>query len=106
MKDYFSKYKFQGDMVLSQVLAKPIKNHLKYYKDYTLVPVPLSPERLRDRQFNQVTAFLDSAGLSYQDILEKTDVQKQSDKNRHESKKSKSFYHKKPKIIARASPHC
>lgn len=88
MRDYFSKYKFQGDMVLSQVLAKPIKNHLKYYKDYTLVPVPLSPERLRDRQFNQVTAFLDSAGLSYQDILEKTDVQKQSDKNRHERLKS------------------
>ena len=55
MKDYFSKYKFQGDMVLSQVLAKPIKNHLKYYKDYTLVPVPLSPARLTTWHINQVT---------------------------------------------------
>lgn len=84
MKEYFSKYKFQGDMLLSQVFVKELKQVLKEYKDYTVVPVPLSTERMAARQFNQVTALLDSAHISYQDILSKKEIRKQSDKNRKE----------------------
>ncbi len=84
MKEYFSKYKFQGDIRLSQVFASNIKKALKKYKDYTLVPVPVSSKRLEERQFNQVTAFLQAANLSYQELLVKKDIRKQSDKTRKE----------------------
>lgn len=84
MKEYFSKYKFQGDIVLSQVFAEELKQVLKEYKDYTVVPVPLSTGRMAERQFNQVTAILDTVHISYQDILCKQNISKQSDKSRKE----------------------
>ena len=40
MKEYFSKYKFQGDAMLSNVFAKEVKQVLKNYKGYTIIPVP------------------------------------------------------------------
>ncbi|MGT2925990.1 ComF family protein [Streptococcus cuniculipharyngis] len=84
MKAYFSRYKFEGDYLLRAVFSQDIKLALKSYKDYTLVPVPLSPEGLAKRRFNQVTAFLDHAGLSYQELLGKKDGVKQSSKTRQE----------------------
>ncbi|MCO4519597.1 competence protein ComFC [Streptococcus infantarius subsp. infantarius] len=84
MKEYFSKYKFQGDTMLSYVFAKEVKQVLKNYKGYTIIPVPLSKERMKERQFNQVTAILNAAKIPYHDILEKKDIKKQSEKSRKE----------------------
>lgn len=84
MKEYFSKYKFQGDAMLSNVFAKEVKQVLKNYKGYTIIPVPLSKERMKERQFNQITAILNAAKISYHDILEKKDIKKQSEKSRKE----------------------
>ena len=63
MKEYFSKYKFQGDAMLSNVFAKEVKQVLKNYKGYTIIPVPLSKERMKERQFNQITAILNAAKI-------------------------------------------
>ena len=84
MKDYFSKYKFQGDILLRDVFSKEVKQALKKYKNYTFIPVPISPKRLEERQFNQVTAILEVAKISYQNLLIKKDIGKQSEKTRKE----------------------
>lgn len=84
MKDYFSRYKFMGDYCLRKTFQKDIKNNLKpfFKKGYTIVPVPLSEERLVERGFNQVEGLIE--GIPYQDIFEKRDIEKQSSKTREE----------------------
>lgn len=84
MKDYFSRYKFMGDYCLRKTFQKDIKNNLKpfFKKGYTIVPVPLSEERLVERGFNQVEGLIE--GIPYQDIFEKRDIKKQSSKTRKE----------------------
>lgn len=84
MADYFSRYKFQGDYLLRKVFASSLKSQLSSYSDYTIVPIPLSPERLAERGFNQVEGLLEAAGLPYQSLLGKRDSQKQSSKTRQE----------------------
>ena len=84
MKDYFSRYKFMGDYCLRKIFQKDIKNNLKpfFKKGYTIVPVPLSEERLVERGFNQVEGLIEE--IPYQDIFEKRDIEKQSSKTREE----------------------
>ena len=84
MKEYFSRYKFMGDYCLRKTFQKDIKNNLKpfFKKGYTIVPVPLSEERLVERGFTQVEGLIE--GITYQDIFEKRDIEKQSSKTREE----------------------
>ena len=84
MKEYFSRYKFMGDYCLRKIFQQDIKNNLKPFlkKGYTIVPVPLSEERLAERGFNQVEGLIE--GISYRDIFEKRDIEKQSSKTREE----------------------
>lgn len=85
MKDYFSRYKFQGDYVLRSLFAHELAKHIKkYYKAYTLVPVPVSKQRYDERGFNQVTAILEYANLAYLDLFERTDDTRQSSKTKKE----------------------
>lgn len=84
MKDYFSKYKFQGDYRLKDCFAQDIKKVLKKYKGFALVPIPISKERMRERQFNQVHGLLDGIKIPYQDILLRLDDEKQSSKTKLE----------------------
>jgi len=51
MKDYFRRYKFQGDQLLGYLFAKEIYLELKKYKGYSIVPIPLSQERKEKRVF-------------------------------------------------------
>lgn len=80
-KAFFQRYKFQGDFRLrhtfDEVLVKALKEQL-------VVPIPVSPERLQSRGFNQVTGFLTSAQISYQELLIKTETEHQSHKTRLE----------------------
>ncbi|HFI0421017.1 TPA: ComF family protein [Streptococcus suis] len=84
MADYFSRYKFQGDYILRKIFAEQVKKALEPYSDYTIVPIPLSQERLEERGFNQVTGILDVARIPYKELLGKRDSQKQSSKSREE----------------------
>ena len=65
-----------------------LKKSLRNFKKYTLVPIPVSPEKYQSRGFNQVEGFLQAAGLPYKHLLEKQDVLAQSSKNREERLKS------------------
>ncbi|HEL2403042.1 TPA: ComF family protein [Streptococcus suis] len=84
MADYFSRYKFQGDYILRKIFAEQVQKALEPYSDYTIVPIPLSQERLEERGFNQVTGILDAARIPYKELLGKRDSQKQSSKSREE----------------------
>ncbi len=85
MKDYFSQYKFQGDYYLRFAFAKLIKRELKSYeKTHQLIPIPISQNRLSKRGFNQVTGFLEAAGISYHNLLEKEETREQTSKTRSE----------------------
>ncbi|TWT14684.1 ComF family protein [Streptococcus sp. sy010] len=100
MKAYFSQYKFEGDYLLRKVFSQDIKQAIKKYKGYAFLPIPLSPEGLNKRRFNQVTGFLDEAGLPYLDLLGKHDSIKQSSKSRQERLASQqTFYLKKDKVL-------
>ena len=92
MKEYFQRYKFQGDQLLACLFAEEMKAELKRYKGYTIVPIPLSDERKEKRGFNQVTAILESAGISYQDLLRKKDTKAQSQKNKKERLKAEQVF--------------
>ena len=84
MKDFFSRYKFDGDYILRKVFAMILKENLKKYKGYDFVLIPLSPERYAKRGFNQVAGLIEAAGLSHQDALGKREEKASSSKNRSE----------------------
>ena len=48
----------------------------------TIVPIPLSPERLQERGFNQAEALIVEAGLQSANLLKRTHSEKQSKKSR------------------------
>ena len=82
MKEYFSRYKFDGDYLLRKVFSKILQKELKKYKGYQIVIVPLSEQRFKSRGFNQVEGLIKDTGLAYLDILVKKEVEASSSKNR------------------------
>ena len=84
MKDFFNRYKFDGDYILRKVFATILRNFLIKYKDYHFILIPLSPERYAKRGFNQVAGLIEAAGLSHLDILGKREEKASSSKNRSE----------------------
>ncbi|WP_242236946.1 ComF family protein [Streptococcus acidominimus] len=84
MADYISRYKFAGDYLLRNVFMAELKNYFGDKMDKTLVPIPISEQRMAERGFNQVIGLLTVAGLSFQEVLQKEDTQKQSEKTRQE----------------------
>ena len=95
MKEYFQRYKFQGDQLLACLFAEEMKAELKKYKGYTIVPIPLSDERKEKRGFNQVTAILEYAGIPYQNLLIKKKTKAQSQKNKKERLKTEQAFRRK-----------
>lgn len=84
MKEFFNRYKFDGDYMLRKVFATILSENLKKYKSYDFVLIPLSPERYAKRGFNQVAGLIEAAGLSHLDILGKREEKASSCKNRSE----------------------
>ena len=84
MKDFFSRYKFDGDFLLRKVFASVLAEELKKYRDYEFVVIPLSPERLLERGFNQVEGLVEAAGFFFHDLLGKREERASSSKNRSE----------------------
>ena len=84
MKDFFSRYKFDGDYILRKVFASILRDSLIKYKDYHFLLIPLSPERYATRGFNQVAGLIEATGLSYENLLEKKEEKASSSKTRSE----------------------
>ena len=84
MKDYFSRYKFDGDYLLRKIFVSILRERLKKYKEFQFLIIPLSSERFSKRGFNQVEGLIEATGLSYHDFLGKNDEKASSSKNRSE----------------------
>ena len=84
MKDFFSRYKFDGDFLLRKVFTSVLAEELKKYRGYQFVVIPLSPKRLLERGFNQVEGLVEAAGFSFKDILGKREERASSSKSRLE----------------------
>ena len=84
MKDFFSRYKFDGDYILRKIFATILRDFLIKYKDYHFILIPLSPERYAKRGFNQVAGLIEAAGFSHLDVLGKREEKASSSKNRSE----------------------
>ena len=80
-KNFFQRYKFQGDYRLRATFDQTLRGTLKHAN---VIPIPVSDNRLKIRGFNQVTGFLNSAGLDYLDVLGKKETEHQSHKTRQE----------------------
>ena len=101
LKDLLAQFKFRGDHELVKIFAQPMQMKFKQTFDQKnptiIIPVPLSPERLYERGFNQAQSL--ASLLSQQpleEILERTHTEKQSKKKRTERLLTDSPFHLKP----------
>ncbi|MGT2832298.1 ComF family protein [Streptococcus halotolerans] len=92
MKTYFSLFKFQGDYLLANQFSADLRKSLKYYKDYTVIPIPISHQRMKTRRFNQVEALLEAAKIPYKNLLEKRDAVSQTTKTKKERLSSEQVF--------------
>ncbi|MFD2214831.1 ComF family protein [Metabacillus endolithicus] len=88
MKELLATFKFRGDAALVEVFQKDFLasykvNYLKEKIDF-VIPIPLSPERLYERGFNQAKLLANFLPLPQIDILSRTHHEKQSKKSRQE----------------------
>ncbi|WP_312886201.1 ComF family protein [Bacillus sp. NTK034] len=84
LKETIARYKFRGDYILARVFSAFIREKLKTLEFDYLVPIPLSPERLYERGFNQSAALIHEAGFTATEMLQRVHSEKQSKKSRQE----------------------
>ena len=84
LQEVIARYKFRGDYILARIFSEKVLKIITGLKADLLVPIPLSPERLQERCFNQAEALLLEAGLPRANILKRIHSEKQSKKSRHE----------------------
>jgi competence protein ComFC len=87
MKDILSRYKFRGDAALSQVFQEAFPKTFKEAcpkENPIVVPIPLSPERLYERGFNQSFLLAELLPGKPEELLSKISSEKQSKKARWE----------------------
>lgn len=92
MREYFKMYKFSGHYQLRQIFAQEIKKVIKTYKNYTVIPIPVSSKRLEERGFCQVTAILEWCDIPYTQVFVKNDSENQSTKNKQDRLETKGTF--------------
>lgn len=84
LQEVIARYKFRGDYVLANLFTEQLRQKLAGQPSDLLVPIPLSPERLEERGFNQAEALIREASLTPANILTRIHGEKQSKKSRNE----------------------
>ncbi|MEJ9281721.1 ComF family protein [Ureibacillus thermosphaericus] len=83
MQDYLHRYKFMHDVLLAKVFREEIYYNLKNRKEM-IVPIPMHPEKLKERTFSHVDELLKQARIPYVHLLEKITTETQGGKTRKE----------------------
>lgn len=83
MQDYIHRYKFMHDVILAKVFREEIHHYL-YKRKEVIVPIPMHPEKLKERTFSHVDELLKEANISYVHYLEKMTTETQGEKSRKE----------------------
>lgn len=85
MKEWMTRFKFRGDVVLSEAITSEWKKlWLKECQNDIIVPIPLSGKRLYERGFNQSLVLAQLLDGEIKDILTRQNSEKQSKKSRSE----------------------
>lgn len=88
LKEVLARFKFRGDHELVNIFASYMRQKFKQISDRKntpiIIPVPLSPERLYERGFNQAYSLASLLHFPIDDILERVHTEKQSKKKRTE----------------------
>lgn len=86
MKDVVALWKFRGDYVIVEAFRRPFVQAFRRHfgRDWCIVPIPLSPERLHERGFNQAEALARLLPSPYFPWLSRKHSEKQSKKSRRE----------------------
>lgn len=86
MKETLALFKFRGDYAIGETFKQDMLNCLKQHfnSDYTIIPIPLSKERLYERGFNQARALAELLNMPIIEPLERIHTEKQSKKTRTE----------------------
>ncbi|MGM0843775.1 MAG: ComF family protein [Bacillota bacterium] len=92
LKAYLAKYKYRGDYILAKAFATSISQAVSPLNANLIVSIPLSPERLQERGFNQAEALASVAGLPTQHLLIRKHSEKQSKKSRQERISSETVF--------------
>lgn len=82
MKDYLHQYKFLRDVALADVFAAQLREAL--LKKKHIVPIPMHPNRQKERTFAHVEMLLRSAKLSYENVLLRNDETVMGEKTRQQ----------------------
>lgn len=83
MKDYLHRYKFMHDVILAKVFRYQIHRHLSKKKT-TILPIPMHPQKLKERTFAHVDELLKEANITYEQYLEKITTEIQGGKSRQQ----------------------
>jgi len=93
MQDVVAKWKYRGDYSLANAFADDFisvfRKQFSFLKNYLLVPIPLSEERLKERAFNQAQQLADFLPGETSKLLARAHGEKQSKKTRQERIASK-----------------
>lgn len=89
MIDYLHRYKFMHDVVLAKVFRTELNRTLR---GHTVVPVPMHPQKLKERTFSHIDYLLQAAQISYIPLLTKTTLETQGTKTREERLQTTQFF--------------
>jgi competence protein ComFC len=106
MKDILTLFKFRGDVAIAEAFRENFRKCFQqhYNQQFVIVPIPLSPERLYERGFNQAAVLAQFLDLPIHDLLSRTRHEKQSKKTRKERIQSeKVFFLKENTVVPRQS---
>ncbi|RDU37593.1 ComF family protein [Neobacillus piezotolerans] len=82
LKEVIARFKYRGDYILAKVFSELAAEEIRKLKPDILVPIPLSPERMYERGFNQAEAIVRESGLRYEMLIARDHGEKQSKKSR------------------------
>lgn len=90
MKDVVALWKFRGDYIVVEAFRRPFVHAFfrHFGRDWCIVPIPLSRERLDERGFNQAEALARLLPSLYFPWLARRHSEKQSKKSRRERLKT------------------
>ncbi|NME05061.1 ComF family protein [Psychrobacillus sp. BL-248-WT-3] len=89
MKDYLHQYKFLQDVALANVFAGELKAIPMHG---IVVPIPMHPEKLKERTFSQVEELLNHADIAFQNLLTKVNSSEQGKKSKKERLEAETLF--------------
>ncbi|MCG7334354.1 ComF family protein [Sporosarcina sp. ACRSM] len=94
MQDYLHQFKFLQDVALATIFADELRGHLT--GNATIVPIPMHPEKKRERTFAHIDELLTAARIPFIHLLEKTDTGSMGEKTKQQRLAMKPLFTIKP----------